>query len=152
MTRYSNFKIGISEGQKDKPKKAFESNCDSIIILFKFSDLHGEDVIALTKSQLDGLVEAYEEKKGMTIRMSKTQISPQHENRRRIFTSVSWINSIPNCNCLAGFSSWGFISMASTGVQKLIGNGLYLKKGGSVCQIKTDGEYLAQQAVNDLKL
>ena len=32
--------------------------------------------------------------------------------------------------------------MASTGVQKLLGNGLYLKKGGSVCQIETDGKWL----------
>ena len=72
MTRYTNFKMRISEGQKDKIKKAFESNCESITIRFKFSDLHGEDVIALTKSQLDRLVEAYEEKKGMTVRMSKT--------------------------------------------------------------------------------
>ena len=32
--------------------------------------------------------------------------------------------------------------LASTGVQKRIGNGLYLKKGGSVCQIETDGEGL----------
>ena len=71
MTRYTNFEIRISEGKKDKLKKAFESNCESIIIRFKFSDLHGEDVIALSKSQLDRLVEAYEEKKGMTIRMSK---------------------------------------------------------------------------------
>ena len=30
--------------------------------------------------------------------------------------------------------------LASTGVQKPIGNGLYLKKGGSVCQIETDGK------------
>ena len=30
--------------------------------------------------------------------------------------------------------------LTSTGVQKLIGNGLYLKKGGSVCQIETDGK------------
>ena len=69
MTRYTNFKIWISEGQKDKRKKAFESNCEFIIIRFKFSDLHCEDVIALTKLQLDRLVEVYEEKKGMTIRM-----------------------------------------------------------------------------------
>ena len=75
MTRYTNFKIRISEGQNDKLKKAFESNCESIIIRFKFSDLYGEDVIVLTKSQLDRLVEAYEEKKGMTIRMSKTQLA-----------------------------------------------------------------------------
>ena len=31
-----------------------------------FSDLHGEDVIAITKSQLDRFVKAYEAKKDMT--------------------------------------------------------------------------------------
>ena len=75
MTHYTNIKVRISEGQKDKIKKAFETNSKSITIRFKFSDLHGEDVIALTKSQVDRLVEAYEEKKGMTIRMSKTQLA-----------------------------------------------------------------------------
>ena len=44
-------------------KNAFESNCESITIRFKLSDLHDEDVIALTKSQLDRLLKAYEEKK-----------------------------------------------------------------------------------------
>ena len=65
----------ISEGQKDKIKKAFESNSKSITIRFKFSDLYGEDVIALTISQVDRLVESYEEKKGMTIRISKMQLT-----------------------------------------------------------------------------
>ena len=65
----------ISEGQKYKIKKAFESNSKSITIRFKCSDLYGEDVIALTKSQVDRLVKAYEEKKGFTIRMSKTQLA-----------------------------------------------------------------------------
>ena len=64
----------ISEGQKDKLKKAFESNCKPITIRLTFSDLHGVDVIALTNSQLDTLVEAYEEKKDMTIKMSNTQL------------------------------------------------------------------------------
>ena len=32
--------------------------------------------------------------------------------------------------------------LASTGVQKLIGNGLYLKKGSGLCRIETDGEGL----------
>ena len=69
MTRYTNVKMRISEGQKEKLKTAFEYNCTSITIRLTFSDLHGEDVIALSKSQLDTLVEAYEEKKGMTIKM-----------------------------------------------------------------------------------
>ena len=72
MIHYTNIKIRISEGQEDKIKKAFESNSKSITIRFKVSDLYGEDVIAFTKSQVDRLVEAYEEKKGMTIRLSKT--------------------------------------------------------------------------------
>ena len=49
ITRYTNFKIRISEGQKDKLTKAFECNCESITIRFKFSDLHGEEVIALVE-------------------------------------------------------------------------------------------------------
>ena len=69
MTHYTNIEMRISEVQKDKIKKAFESNSKSITIRFKFSELYGEDVIGLTKSQVDRLVEAYEEKKGMTIRM-----------------------------------------------------------------------------------
>ena len=34
--------------------------------------------------------------------------------------------------------------LVSSGVQKLIGNGLYLKKGGSACRIETDGKWLYQ--------
>ena len=75
MTHYTNIKMRITGGQKDKIKKAFESNSKSITIRFKCSDLYGEDVIALTKPQVHRLVEAYEERKGMTIRMSKTQLS-----------------------------------------------------------------------------
>ena len=69
MTLYTNIKIQISEDQKDKIKRAFESNSKFITIRFKFSDLYGKDFIALTKSQVDRLVEAYGEKKGMIIRI-----------------------------------------------------------------------------------
>ena len=79
----------------------------------------------------------------MTIKMLKNAISPQHENRRRIFTSVSWIDSILNRNCFTRFMSlWALSGLASTGIQKLIENDLFLKKGGSVCQIETDGNGL----------
>ena len=142
MTRYTNVKVRISECQKDKLKKAFESNCKSITICPTFSDQHGEDAIAVTNSQLGRLVEAYEEKKGMTIKMSKNTIGVKHENRRRIFTSVSWIDSIPNTKCFTRIRSWGFIRTCEHGSTKLIGNGLYLKKGSGVCRIETDEEGL----------
>ena len=45
MTHYTNIKMRITEDQKDKIKKAFESNSKSITNRFKCSDLYGEDVI-----------------------------------------------------------------------------------------------------------
>ena len=73
MTNYTNAKVRISEGQKDKLMKAFESNSESITIRLTFTNMHGEDVIAITKSQFDRLMRAYEANKGMIIKMSKTQ-------------------------------------------------------------------------------
>ena len=71
MTSYTNVKVRISEGQKVKFKKAFESNCESIAIRLTSTDLNGEDVIAITKSQRGRLKKAYEADKGMTIKMSR---------------------------------------------------------------------------------
>ena len=65
----------MTKGQKEKIKKAVESNSKYITIRFGLTDLYGEDIIALTKSQVDRLVEAYEERKGLKIRMSKTQLA-----------------------------------------------------------------------------
>ena len=45
MTHYTNVKMRISEGQKDKLKKAYESNSKSITIRLTFSDLHDEDCL-----------------------------------------------------------------------------------------------------------
>ena len=52
MKNFINVKVRISDGQKGKLKKAFESNCKSITIRLTFTDLHDEDVIAITKSHL----------------------------------------------------------------------------------------------------
>ena len=55
---------------------------------------------------------------------------------------MSWIDFIPNGNCLASFRIWSFIRTGEYKCSNLIGNGLYLKKGGSVCQIDTDAKGL----------
>ena len=39
--------------------------------------------------------------------------------------------------------------LASTGVQKLVGNGLYIKKGGCVCEVETDGKRLLPEPVSN---
>ena len=147
MTHYTKIKMQISEGQKDKIKKEFESNNKSIKIRFKFSDLYGEDVIVLTKSKLHRIVEAYEENKGTTIRMSKTQLAHNMKIEGGFLPALAGL--VPNWNCLASFRVWSFVRTEEHGgTKKLIGNGLYLKKGSGVCRIETDGEGLYLEPVS----
>ena len=142
MTRYTNVKMRISDGQKDKRMKAFESNCESITIFLTFSNLHGEDVIALTKSQLDRLVEAYEEKKGMIIEMAKTQLAYNMKIEAGFLPALSGLLPFLIGTVLPALGVGTFSGLASTGGQKLIGIGLYLKKGSDVCRIESDGKGL----------
>ena len=142
MTCYTNFKMRISEGQKDKLKKAFESNCECITIRLTFSDLHGENVIALTNSQIDRLVKAYEEKKDMTIRMSKMQLAHNMKIAGGFLPALARLIPFLTGTVLPPLGVGALSGLVSTRVQKLIGNGLYLKKGGRVCPIETDGEGL----------
>ena len=144
----------ISEGQKDKIKKAFETNSKSITIRFKCSDLYGEDFIALTKSQVDRLVEAYEEKKGLTMRMSKTQLAHNAKIEEGFFPALAGMIPFLTGAVLPALGVEALAGLASTGVQKLIGIGLYLKNGSGACWIETDGEglYLEPASVKDLKL
>ena len=122
MTHYTNIKMRISEGQKDKIKKAFESNSKYITIRFMCSDLYGEDVIALTKSQVDRLVEAYEEKKGLTIRMSKTQLAKNAKIEGGFLPALAGLIPFLTGTVLPALGVGDLLGLASTGVQKLIGN------------------------------
>ena len=107
-----------------------------------FSDLHGEDVIALTKSQVHRLVEAYEEKEGMTTRMSKTQFAQNMKIEGGFLPALEGLIPFLTGTVLPALEVGALSGLASTGLQKLIGNGLYLKKGSGVCRIETDGEGL----------
>ena len=142
MTHYTHIKLRISEGQKDKIKKAFESNSKSITIRFKFSDLYCEEVVALTKSQVDRLVEAYEEKKGMTIRMPKPQLAHYMKIEGEFLPALAGLIPFLTGTVLSALGVEALSGLTSTGVQTLIQNGLYLKKGSGVCRIETDGEGL----------
>ena len=62
MSRYTNIKVNISEGQKDKIKRALEAGCDSVSIKLSHDDLSGEDVLALTQRQINKMIESESER------------------------------------------------------------------------------------------
>ena len=74
MTRYVNVKVNISDGQKEKIKKAAQSDT-AVSIRLTHEDLSGEHILALTKAQVNRMTKAYENGKGLTIKLSKAQLA-----------------------------------------------------------------------------
>ena len=127
---------------KDKLKKAFESICECIAMRLMSSDLDGEDVIAITKSQFGRLVKAYEANKGMAIKLSRRQLAYNMKIEGRFLPMLAGLTPFLPGTVLPALGVGALSGLASTGVQKLIGNGLYLKKGVRMFQIETDGSGL----------
>ena len=69
MTRYTNVKVNISEGQKEKLQHAIKAGCLTVSIR-----LEGNDILAVTNSQDKMLAKAHDNGKGITIRMSLKQL------------------------------------------------------------------------------
>ena len=79
MTKYVNVKVNISEGQKEKLQHAIKAGCSAVSIRLGHEDLKGNDILAITNSQAKKLAKAYENGKGITIRMSEKQL--KHNTR-----------------------------------------------------------------------
>lgn len=145
MSRYTNVKVSISEGQKQKLQTALKAG-GPVSIRLGHEDLNGEDVLALTNSQVNKLAKAYESGKGVTIKMSKSQLKHNMKVEGGFLGILAGLaaRALPMLakTVLPAIGIGALSGLASSGAQKVVGNGLFLKKGGCVCQIETDGKGL----------
>ena len=129
--------------KKKKLKKALAAG-DQLSLRLSHTNLVGNDVIALTQSQLNRLKKAYETGKGITIKMTKTQIAHNMKVEGGFLPLLAGLaaKAIPFLisTVLPALGVGALSGLASTGVQKLVGDGLYMKKGGCVCEVETDGQ------------
>ena len=148
---YTNFKVNISDGQKEKLNEALTAGTQLSLHL-SHSDLAGEHTIAVTQSQLNKLNKAKEASKGVNIKMSKTQARHNMKVHGGILSLLAGLASqaIPfiTGTVLPALGVGALSNLASTGVQKLMGNGLYIKKGGCVCEVETGGKRLLFEPAN----
>ena len=146
MTKYINAKVNISEGQKEKLQHAIKSNCPTVSIRLGYEDLKGNDILAVTESQAKKLAKAYENKKGITIKMSLKQLKHNMKVKGGFLGLLAGLaaRALPMLvkTVLPALGVGALSGLASTGVQKAMGSGLYLKKGGLVSQVETDGHGL----------
>ena len=147
-TRYVNVKVNISEGQKQKLQTALHVG-GPVSIRLGHEDLNGGDVLALTNSQVNKITKAYQGGKGITIKMSKSQLAHNKKVEGGFLGMLASLaaRALPMLakTVLPALGVGALTGLASSGVQKVMGQGLYLKKGGCVCQVETDkkGLYLS---------
>ena len=143
MTQYISTNVNLTDNQVQKLRQAINANCAATSIKIGADDLDGDHTIFLTKTQINKLENARDRGKGLTIRMSSKQL------KHNIKTQGGFLGALLGTAArLAGLAkkavpalATGALSgLASTGVSKLFGNGLYLKKGGMIAQVETDGQ------------
>jgi hypothetical protein len=125
-------KVHISDNLKSKMKQAAEKG-EAVNIKLSHEDLQGNDVLAFTKSQLNNIAEVFNNQKGITIRMSKTQV----EHNKQI--EGGFILPL-----LGAVASAVLPSFASAAINRIMGKGLFIENGSGIVKVKQlgDGLYL----------
>jgi len=146
---YTDVNVNISDSQKQKVKKALAAGTQ-LSLRLSHEDLVGNDVIAVTQSQLSLLKKAHQAGKGVTIKMSKSahNLKVQGKFLPRLAGLASQARPFLTGTVLPSLGVGALSGVASTGVQKLVGNGLYIKKGGCVCEVETDGRGLYLEPIS----
>ena len=148
MTQYKSVNVNLSENQINKLQQAVKANCAATSIKLGYDDLDGEHTIFLTNGQYNKLQNAKNRGKGLTVRMSSRQL------KHNVKTEGGFLGALLGTaarvvgpalmgvakKVLPHLATGALSGLASTGVSKLFGNGLYLKKGGTIAQVETDGQ------------
>ena len=101
--------------------------------------MRGEDVLAVTKRQLNNMTKAFQNRKGVRLTMSPTQLEYNLTMEGGLLGMLAGLPArvLPFLataakTVLPQVGIGALSGLANAGVQKLMGKGLYLKKGGCV--------------------
>ena len=152
MSQYINTNVNLTENQIQKLQQAVNANCAATSIKIGADDLDGEHPIFITNAQHKKLQNARDRGKGITIKMSSRQLKHNVKTGGFLGALLPMLGAVGRvaAPALLGIAKKAFPALATgalsglawTGVSKLFGNGLYLKKGGMIAQVETDGQGL----------
>ena len=160
MTQYKNANVNLTENQIIKLKNSINANCAATSIKLGKNDLEGEHTLKLTNSQFNKLQIAKEQGKGITIRMSSKQLKHNLKTEGGFLGLLGGLaaRALPALGGLASralpalgglaknviptIATGALSGLASSGESKLLGNGLYLKKGGMIAKVEPEGNGL----------
>ena len=153
MAQYISTNVDLTENQIQKLRQAINANCAATSIKIGADDLDGDHTIFLTNAQHKKLENARYRGKGLTIKMSSRQLKHNVKTQGGFLGALlPAIGAVGRMvapallgvakKAVPALATGALSGLASTGVSKLFGNGLYLKKGGMIAQVETDGQGL----------
>ena len=153
MSQYINTNVNLTENQIQKLQQAVNANCAATSIKIGADDLDGDHTIFITNAQHKKLQNARDRGKGITIKMSSRQLKHNVKTEGGFLGALlPMLGAVGRVaapallgiakKAVPALATGALSGLASTGVNKLFGNGLYLKKGGMIAQVETDGQGL----------
>ena len=153
MSQYINTNVNLTENQIQKLQQAVNANCAATSIKIGADNLDGDHTIFITNAQHKKLQNARDRGKGITIKMSSRQLKHNVKTEGGFLGALlPMLGAVGRVaapallgiakKAVPALATGALSGLASTGVSKLFGNGLYLKKGGMIAQVETDGQGL----------
>ena len=147
---YTKVNAKISDQQKGKIQRALNKGEPVTIRIDPREE--GNDVLALTQTQINKL----SKNKPVNITFSKTQLKHNLKVEGGFLGALAGLaaRALPMIasKVLPALGVGALTSLASTGVNKIFGDGLYLQRGGKCCSIETNGEGLYLTPFQDLPI
>ena len=154
MSNYKQVNANITENQQEKIKESVRAKCAITSIKLRKNDLDGDHVLFLTDAQYKKFQKAKSNNRGITINMGLKQLRHNRKEGGFLGAILPAIAGVARVALPAIGKALGIGALSGAAgnlVNKVLGNGLYLKKPNSVCKVETDGKglYLTPQPTND---
>ena len=131
MTNYNQVNVNITENQQEKIKESVRAKCAITSIKLRKNDLDGDHVLFLTDAQYKKFQKAKIQNRGITINMGLKQLRHNRKEGGFLGAILPAIGGIARVALPAIGKALGvgaLSGLASGAVNKILGNGVYLKK------------------------
>ena len=129
MTKYFEYGVNLSVGQKENLAKAIQTNSE-LTLRLKNNQLSGSDGLMLTKTQLNKIQKAATNRTGVDIKISKAQIRKAVKQGGSLFSSLAMLGAkaLPfvtraASKALPALATGAVSALGSLGIDKIFGKG-----------------------------
>ena len=130
MTKYFEYGVNLSVGQKENLAKAIQTNSE-LTLRLKNNQLSGSDELMLTKTQLNKIQKAASNRTGVDLKISKTQIRKAVKQGGSLFSSLAMLGAkaLPfvtkaASKALPALATGAVSALGSLGIDKIFGKGM----------------------------